>query len=72
MTIIASCGHEITADEMEECEVVYGDWSCDPIDGYQPCIVYALHCKECRNNEIFEYITTEEDKGKWLKQNTII
>lgn len=46
MTITASCGH-VVDDTDDLIRIRFGDSTCDAVDGYVPCVVYASYCKEC-------------------------
>lgn len=65
-SITASCGHKL-ADDEDTVSVKYGEYDCDPIDGFHPCIVYAEFCPTCtedwqRNGWLFQ---SEEEAEAW-------
>lgn len=45
-SITASCGHKL-ADDEDTVSVWYADETCDAVDGFAPCTVYASFCPAC-------------------------
>ena len=63
--IIASCGHEVQ-DLDGLVHVRYGDWDCDPRAGFEPCIVYAVFCRECAADKKHDFLRSSADEAMWL------
>ena len=45
--IIATCGHQLTEAEGLGVSVKYDSETCDVIEGFIPCVVYAQLCLNC-------------------------
>lgn len=68
----ATCGHELPPYD-HGVQVVYPDWTCDALYGFQRCVVYATYCKECadrrkRNGGTLE---TKETQDRWLRDGKV-
>lgn len=46
MPVKASCGCWLKEGD-EGVPIRYGSSDCDAVDGFCPCVVYALFCSEC-------------------------
>jgi hypothetical protein len=66
-SITASCGH-VLADHENTVSVVYSDQTCDAIDGFSPCLVFAEFCPKCAEEWKAKgwRFDTVKDAEKWL------
>lgn len=66
-SITASCGCKL-ADDDEGVGIKFGDYDCDPIDGFQKVIIYAHYCTPCaeKAKSWDTYFETEEQANEWL------
>jgi hypothetical protein len=70
-SIRLSCGHYSKEYPKDSIFVSYGDWSCDPIDGFAPAVVTASYCPDCAS-ELYHsgrWLMTDEAEDAWLNQD---
>lgn len=67
MPVKASCGCWLKEGD-EGVPIRYGSSDCDAVDGFCPCVVYALFCSECaaRARQWPEYLPDTVDDDWWF------
>lgn len=65
--IIASCGHRLRDDE-HSVSVRYKGVSCDAVDGFSNCVIYAEYCPKCAAElEMQEhFLRNDAEADAWL------
>ena len=71
MTIIGSCGHELTENDGEHglgFDVMYQSESCDALSGFHRSVTYASVCGKCleQYREWGILFETEAESDAWL------
>jgi hypothetical protein len=57
-------------DGEEMHHVIYKDETCDAIEGFKPCIVYACFCTECESSwqEQGLLFKDRDEAMEWLRE----
>lgn len=66
-SIQASCGCKLADDEYV-VDVMFGDETCDAVDGFRRCVVYASYCPACAARADAEgwLFHTEQQADEWF------